>query len=91
MTVTWPDLAAAQQPSWPSADALDAATAELRTYPPLVFAVIGERLYLFRDAARRDRFLAAPELVRQAEAAWPGLQDQLDMPPRDAPIKDAPR
>lgn len=58
---------------------------------PLVFAVIGERLYLFRDAARRDRFLAAPELVRQAEAAWPGLQDQLDMPPRDAPIKDAPR
>ncbi|MCJ2142367.1 YHS domain-containing (seleno)protein [Methylobacterium sp. E-066] len=52
---------------------------------PLVFAVIGERLYLFRDAERRARFLAEPELVRRAEAAWPGLQGQLDMPIRDAP------
>lgn len=57
---------------------------------PLVFAVIGQRLYLFRDAARRDRFLAAPELVRKAEAAWPGLQDQLDMPTRDPPLKAPP-
>lgn len=52
---------------------------------PLVFAVIDERLYLFRDAGRRARFLADPELVRQAEAAWPGLQDQLDVPFSDAP------
>ncbi|SFM09177.1 YHS domain-containing (seleno)protein [Methylobacterium pseudosasicola] len=52
---------------------------------PLVFAVIGERLYLFRDAERRARFLAEPELVRQAEAAWPGLQGLLDVPLRDAP------
>jgi YHS domain-containing protein len=51
---------------------------------PLVFAVIDERLYLFRDAERRARFLADPELVRQAEAAWPGLQDQLDLPISDA-------
>ncbi|MCJ2125835.1 YHS domain-containing (seleno)protein [Methylobacterium sp. J-077] len=52
---------------------------------PLVFAVIGERVYLFRDPERRARFLAEPDLVRQAEAAWPGLQGQLDMPIRDAP------
>nr|WP_276592728.1 MULTISPECIES: YHS domain-containing (seleno)protein [unclassified Methylobacterium] len=45
---------------------------------PLVFAVIGNRLYLFRDAGRRARFLADPGLVGQAEAAWPGLRDQPD-------------
>jgi hypothetical protein len=47
---------------------------------PLVFAVIGERLYLFRDARRRARFLADPGLAGQAEAAWPGLSGQLDEP-----------
>ena len=34
----WPDLPAAQQPPWPDREALDAALAELRTLPPLVFA-----------------------------------------------------
>jgi 3-deoxy-7-phosphoheptulonate synthase len=34
----WRELPAAQQPEWPEADALAAATAELATYPPLVFA-----------------------------------------------------
>jgi hypothetical protein len=52
---------------------------------PLVFAVIGERLYLFRDAERRGRFLADPDLARQAEAAWPALRSLQDVPPRDAP------
>jgi 3-deoxy-7-phosphoheptulonate synthase len=36
--ITWPELTAAQQPTWPDASALDAATATLRTLPPLVFA-----------------------------------------------------
>lgn len=36
--IEWPDLPAAQQPPWPDAVALDAAVAELRTLPPLVFA-----------------------------------------------------
>ena len=53
---------------------------------PLVFAVIGDRLYLFRDAARRARFLAEPGLAGQAEAAWPALLAQ-----QDAPFTDAPR
>ena len=57
---------------------------------PLIFAVIGERLYLFRDTERRGRFLAEPELVRQAEAAWPGLQGQLDMPGKNPPLKNPP-
>ena len=45
---------------------------------PFVFAVIGERLYLFRDAARRDRVAAEPGLAAQAEAAWPTLQRLTD-------------
>ena len=36
--LTWPDLPALQQPEWPDADALAAATDELRSLPPLVFA-----------------------------------------------------
>jgi hypothetical protein len=52
---------------------------------PLVFAVIGDRLYLFRDGARRARFLADPGLAGQAEAAWPGLRDQQDGPATEAP------
>ena len=50
---------------------------------PLVFAVIGERLYLFRDDGRRVRFLAEPGSAARAEAAWPGLQE--------VPVTDAPR
>jgi 3-deoxy-7-phosphoheptulonate synthase len=34
----WRTLPAVQQPDWPDADALAAATAELAAYPPLVFA-----------------------------------------------------
>lgn len=52
---------------------------------PLIFAVIGARLYLFRDAERRGRFLAEPGLAAQAEAAWPGLRGLQDVPPTDAP------
>ncbi|MGU3663964.1 YHS domain-containing (seleno)protein [Methylobacterium sp. A49B] len=51
---------------------------------PLVFAVIGARLYLFRDAGRRARFLADPGLAEQAEAAWPGLRGLQDVPVTDA-------
>ncbi len=59
MTLTWPDdLVAAQQPSWGGTDALSAATAELLTYPPLVFAGecdnLRERL---AAAARGEAFL----------------------------------
>lgn len=34
----WPDLPAAQQPTWPDAAALDDAVGALRALPPLVFA-----------------------------------------------------
>ncbi|MFC3688408.1 class II 3-deoxy-7-phosphoheptulonate synthase [Aquipuribacter hungaricus] len=59
VTLTWPDdLVAAQQPSWGGTDALSAATAELLTYPPLVFAGecdnLRERL---AAAARGEAFL----------------------------------
>ena len=36
--LAWPDLPAHQQPPWPDAAELQAAVAELRTLPPLVFA-----------------------------------------------------
>jgi 3-deoxy-7-phosphoheptulonate synthase len=36
--MTWPDLPAAQQPSWPDAQALHDAQQTLRALPPLVFA-----------------------------------------------------
>jgi 3-deoxy-7-phosphoheptulonate synthase len=36
--ITWPDLPAAQQPVWPDRAALEAAVADLRGLPPLVFA-----------------------------------------------------
>ena len=36
--ISWPDLPAAHQPVWPDAAALQAAIAELRALPPLVFA-----------------------------------------------------
>ena len=35
---TWRTLPAAQQPQWPAPAAVEAAKAELRTFPPLVFA-----------------------------------------------------
>ena len=47
---------------------------------PARFAVIGERLYLFRDAERRARFLADPGLAPAAEAAWPRLSGLLEDP-----------
>jgi 3-deoxy-7-phosphoheptulonate synthase len=36
--IEWPELPAAQQPQWPDRAALDAAVADLRALPPLVFA-----------------------------------------------------
>ncbi len=38
MISIWPDLPAAQQPTWPDAQALAGVSAELATLPPLVFA-----------------------------------------------------
>ena len=38
MSLTWPDLPAAQQPVWPDQAALADALSELRRQPPLVFA-----------------------------------------------------
>ncbi|MCJ2014793.1 YHS domain-containing (seleno)protein [Methylobacterium sp. J-076] len=47
---------------------------------PAVFAVIDERLYLFRDAQRRARVVADPALAGRAEAIWPTLGRLLDDP-----------
>ena len=58
MTIQWPDLPAAQQPPWPDPVALEAALAELRVLPPLVFAgecdILQTRL---AAAARGEAFL----------------------------------
>lgn len=47
---------------------------------PTLFALIDGRLYLFRDGARRARFVADPALAREAETIWPTLGDMLDDP-----------
>ena len=52
---------------------------------PAIFAIIGERLYLFRTGERRARFLAQPDLAAAAEAIWPQLRTLLDDPPPLAP------
>lgn len=41
---------------------------------PLVAALIGGRLYLFRAPEGRERTLAEPSLVAEAEARWPNLR-----------------
>ncbi len=54
----WRALPAAQQPEWPDAEALDAATAQLATYPPLVFAGECDELKgQLAAAARGEAFL----------------------------------
>ena len=54
----WRTLETKQQPSWPDADAVAAASAELATLPPLVFAgevdILRDRL---AEAARGEAFL----------------------------------
>jgi 3-deoxy-7-phosphoheptulonate synthase len=54
----WRELPIAQQPTWPSADAVAAASAELSSLPPLVFAgevdILRTRL---ASAARGEAFL----------------------------------
>ena len=56
--VDWPDLPAAQQPTWPDPDALAAARAALASFPPLVFAgecdILKSKL---ADAARGEAFV----------------------------------
>lgn len=56
---------------------------------PKVFALVEGRLYLFRDAARRARFLADPALARKAEEIWPTLGRLLDDPDEFAGAKPA--
>ncbi len=54
----WRSLPAAQQPDWPDADLLKQATAELATYPPLVFAGECDDLKAqIAGAARGEAFL----------------------------------
>ena len=45
---------------------------------PLVFALVDERLYLFRNVEHRDRVVADPGLAAKAEASWPALQGLTD-------------
>ena len=57
-TLDWPDLPAAQQPTWPDAEALAEARAVLAAFPPLVFAgecdILRQRL---AEAAQGEAFV----------------------------------
>ncbi len=72
-----PDVYAPRLGGFDAAGILDRRLVEA---DPAVFAVIGERLYLFRNDGRRSRFVAEPALARSAEAIWPGLRTLLDDP-----------
>ncbi|MED5528374.1 MAG: 3-deoxy-7-phosphoheptulonate synthase, partial [Actinomycetota bacterium] len=56
--MTWPDLAAVQQPPWPDAEEVERAVAQLQALPPLVFAgecdLLTERL---AQASRGEAFV----------------------------------
>ncbi len=52
---------------------------------PLVFALLGGRLYLFRDAERRARLVADPGLADRAEARWPDLARLTEPLPHSEP------
>ncbi|WP_336485535.1 YHS domain-containing (seleno)protein [Methylobacterium nigriterrae] len=74
---------AAYAPRLGAYDPLGVAENRLVDADPLIFAVVGDRLYLFRDAGRRARALSEPDLTRQAEARWPGLRTLTDAAPPD--------
>lgn len=59
-------------------DAMGILDGRLVDADPTVFALIGSRLYLFRNAERRARALADPGLAREAEAIWPSLRRLTD-------------
>ena len=45
---------------------------------PLVWALVGERLYLFYDDDARERFIAGPdEAILHADNKWPTVRDGL--------------
>ena len=45
---------------------------------PLVWVVVGERLYLFYDNEARERFIASPaEAISLADSKWPALAEGL--------------
>jgi len=77
---SWRRYPAAQQPTWPNDDALDAALAELRTLPPLVFA--GEARTLRNALARVSEgngfLLHAGDCAESfAEFTADGIRDKL--------------
>jgi hypothetical protein len=45
---------------------------------PLVWALVGERLYLFYNDEARERFIAGPdEAIRHADNKWPAVLGEL--------------
>jgi 3-deoxy-7-phosphoheptulonate synthase len=77
---SWRARSAAQQPAWPDATAYDAAIAELRSYPPLVFA--GEARTLraaLANVAKGEGFLLQAGDCAESFAAFnaPAIREQL--------------
>lgn len=86
-----PDVYAPRLGGYDAAAILDRRLADA---DPAVFAILDGRLYLFRDAERRARFVADPALARKAEAIWPTLGRLLEDPEdtrRPATAADQPR
>jgi hypothetical protein len=46
---------------------------------PKVWAIVGERLFLFHDGAEREKFLSNPERYRAtSQRRWPDIMNSLD-------------
>lgn len=58
-------------------DALQAASGRIVSTDPAIFAERDGRLYVFRTAENRERFLRDGEAASAAEAAWPRLRESL--------------
>jgi hypothetical protein len=64
-------------PRYGGYDAASVARGVATPADPKVFVVAAGRLLIFRDGAARQQFLASPDQVGAAEAAWPALERRL--------------
>ena len=58
-------------------DAMAAAEGRAVETDPLLFTTVAGRLFLFRTAENRDRFLAEPGSALAAERGWSAVQNSL--------------
>jgi hypothetical protein len=64
-------------PQFGGYDPVDLARGKIVAGRPLIWLVLGQRLYLFSRPENRDRFVADPTRLAEAMKNWPGLSDTM--------------